>query len=233
MPPAPSQLVARAPKPEVPSPLLPSTLLPCTLAGLEEVEVERPEEMEQLLMDGIRARATAAMGQNAHSSRSHAIFTLRVRQVKQLRQPAAGPAGEASAGSSSCNRGMERAAEGGGDDVLQTVQPVQAQAAAGSLVAGEEVMEAKLHLVRLGRSWAGRWSLWGWREGRLGLGLEVVKWPHWFARRPRLSQPHGTADTTRHDSRLSCVFLQRMRLPCAVHTAHPGPHSLVTAATAG
>lgn len=41
--------------------------------------------MEQCLVDGLRSRVTAATLANVHSSRSHAIYTVRVRQVRRVR----------------------------------------------------------------------------------------------------------------------------------------------------
>jgi len=51
------------------------------LVGLEEVKVSDRQQLLQCLLDGLRARRTAATNLNAHSSRSHAVFTIRVRQT--------------------------------------------------------------------------------------------------------------------------------------------------------
>lgn len=40
-----------------------------------------PLQLHQCLLDGVRVRATAATNANLHSSRSHAIFVIKVRQV--------------------------------------------------------------------------------------------------------------------------------------------------------
>jgi hypothetical protein len=50
--------------------------------GLKEVAVSTQENMLGCLMAGLRARTTAATSANAASSRSHAILTFRLRQVR-------------------------------------------------------------------------------------------------------------------------------------------------------
>ncbi len=50
-------------------------------------QVSDRQQLLQCLLDGLRARRTAATNLNAHSSRSHAVFTIRVRQT--IRKPSA------------------------------------------------------------------------------------------------------------------------------------------------
>jgi hypothetical protein len=114
------------------------------LLGLEEVKVTDRRQLLQCLMDGLRARTTAATNVNAHSSRSHAIFTVRVRQtVRRVVQ--SGRRGGAGAGGPGA--GQPRAAE-----------PAMGEEAARDEEGGgrydylEETLEAKLHLVDLAGS---------------------------------------------------------------------------------
>lgn len=112
------------------------------------------EQLLQCLMSGLAARATAATHANAHSSRSHAIFTIRLRQTARRFVPAAGGYSTAAGGAYSAATG------GGGGSGRSSV------AHAGSVFSGsgdasrlsggscsydyvEETLEAKLHLVDL------------------------------------------------------------------------------------
>lgn len=52
--------------------------------GLTSIEVSGWEELSQLLMYGGGARTVAATNANDWSSRSHAVFTLTLRQVCRL-----------------------------------------------------------------------------------------------------------------------------------------------------
>jgi hypothetical protein len=56
-----------------------------TAGSTRPLQVDRLEQMEQCLVDGLRSRVTAATLANVHSSRSHAIYTVRVRQVRRAR----------------------------------------------------------------------------------------------------------------------------------------------------
>ena len=58
------------------------------LAGLREIRVESSEEALQLLRVGMQHRHVAATRLNYHSSRSHAIFTIKIlRVVSSGRRP--------------------------------------------------------------------------------------------------------------------------------------------------
>ncbi|KAI8477310.1 MAG: hypothetical protein J3K34DRAFT_515962 [Monoraphidium minutum] len=113
------------------------------LLGLEEVKVSDRQQLLQCLLDGLRARATAATNANAHSSRSHAVFTIRVRRAARR---------AAGAGAPPAGGGLGGAPDGG--------QPQQGAAAAGVAAAAssaaydyvEETLEARLHLVDLAGS---------------------------------------------------------------------------------
>ena len=50
--------------------------------GLTEVQVSSFYELQRLITEGNRARATAATRMNERSSRSHAVFTVRLRQQR-------------------------------------------------------------------------------------------------------------------------------------------------------
>lgn len=54
------------------------------LAGATEREIGSLEAMAAALEQGSLMRATAATGMNAHSSRSHAIFTVTLEQQRQV-----------------------------------------------------------------------------------------------------------------------------------------------------
>ena len=68
-------------------------------AGAEEAEVVSFEDVRMLLEQGTARRATGSTEMNAHSSRSHAIFTLTIEQhvVRDVDADAAAP-GEATVG---------------------------------------------------------------------------------------------------------------------------------------
>eukprot|EP00736_Rhodelphis_marinus_P009417 Rmarinus@m.24388 len=51
--------------------------------GLSKLLVSSSEELELLLLEGSRARAVAATNMNAKSSRSHAIFTIKITQTME------------------------------------------------------------------------------------------------------------------------------------------------------
>lgn len=65
------------------------------LAGAQEQEVTRYAEMAQVLEQGSLARATASTSMNAHSSRSHAIFTITLEQRKRSKGAATAQASAA------------------------------------------------------------------------------------------------------------------------------------------
>lgn len=50
------------------------------MRGLKEIEVHSVDECMNLLNLGIHHRVTSATVMNAHSSRSHAIFTITIDQ---------------------------------------------------------------------------------------------------------------------------------------------------------
>ena len=52
------------------------------LSGLSEIKVESRKDSTELLMNGVKGRATGATAMNAQSSRSHAIFTIKIKSVK-------------------------------------------------------------------------------------------------------------------------------------------------------
>ena len=49
--------------------------------GLKQVAVSSFDDVEQILLSGSRQRTVAATSMNIESSRSHAIFTLKITQV--------------------------------------------------------------------------------------------------------------------------------------------------------
>ncbi|GBF91568.1 kinesin [Raphidocelis subcapitata] len=109
------------------------------LVGLEEVTVSNRQQLLQCLLDGLRARRTAATNANAHSSRSHAVFTLRVRQTARRGGAAAGgDAGGALARQLSIGAGLP--------------SPGGASLGGGASDCVFETLEAKLHLVDLAGS---------------------------------------------------------------------------------
>ncbi|KAL9234739.1 hypothetical protein vseg_009572 [Gypsophila vaccaria] len=58
-----------------------------TLSGVTEPQVRSMEEMASFLARGSLSRATGSTNMNAHSSRSHAIFTISMEQKKIARCP--------------------------------------------------------------------------------------------------------------------------------------------------
>jgi hypothetical protein len=114
--------------------------------------VTNREQLLQCLLDGLRARATAATNANAHSSRSHAVFTIRVRQTARrlLLHPAPGAAAAAAAAAPEAfPRTGGAASAGGGAAVDRASRPC--------FDFLEETLESKLHLVDLaGSERAGR-----------------------------------------------------------------------------
>eukprot|EP00252_Welwitschia_mirabilis_P016493 TRINITY_DN3636_c0_g2_i1.p1 TRINITY_DN3636_c0_g2~~TRINITY_DN3636_c0_g2_i1.p1 ORF type:complete len:1127 (+),score=289.52 TRINITY_DN3636_c0_g2_i1:329-3709(+) len=54
-----------------------------TLAGSTEIDVNCQKEMAACLAQGLASRATGSTNMNSHSSRSHAIFTITMEQMKK------------------------------------------------------------------------------------------------------------------------------------------------------
>jgi hypothetical protein len=112
--------------------------------------------MLQCLLDGMRARTTAATNANAHSSRSHAVFTIRVRQTARrvVVQQHAGGGGAAADGAAP--PGAPGGARGARDGEPGARGSPGAAAGAGggggTFDYLEETLEAKLHLVDLAGS---------------------------------------------------------------------------------
>ncbi|CAO1366456.1 unnamed protein product [Diamesa serratosioi] len=50
--------------------------------GLSDIPVHSRKDSTELLMNGVKGRATGATAMNAQSSRSHAIFTIKIKSIK-------------------------------------------------------------------------------------------------------------------------------------------------------
>jgi hypothetical protein len=121
------------------------------------MQVSTRQQLLQCLLDGLRARRTAATNANAHSSRSHAVFTIRVRQTIRrasgvdaslagsLRASAAGPS---SLVTQSLDAGLPPLA------VRQSGSGLSQSGGSPGFGSAEvlETLEAKLHLVDLAGS---------------------------------------------------------------------------------
>jgi hypothetical protein len=131
------------------------------------LQVSTRQQLLQCLLDGLRARRTAATNANAHSSRSHAIFTIRVRQTVRRIQAAdgatlAGGAGRPGTPRGSAAHGPSPLASAASYGAPPAAPPADcAGGGAGQSGAGPEfgatdyvyeTLEAKLHLVDLAGS---------------------------------------------------------------------------------
>eukprot|EP00252_Welwitschia_mirabilis_P016492 TRINITY_DN3636_c0_g1_i2.p1 TRINITY_DN3636_c0_g1~~TRINITY_DN3636_c0_g1_i2.p1 ORF type:complete len:967 (+),score=258.83 TRINITY_DN3636_c0_g1_i2:92-2992(+) len=56
-----------------------------TLAGSTEIDVRNQKEMAACLAQGLSSRATGSTNMNTHSSRSHAIFTITIEQMRKCK----------------------------------------------------------------------------------------------------------------------------------------------------
>ncbi len=133
------------------------------LLGIEEVEVNSQQQLLQCLLNGLCARRVAATNVHAHSSRSHAVFSIRIKQTMR-RLMLQGGGGGLGGGCAGGDAWASAEAVGGGGTGGSTLMGGGGAAGGG---AGrerrappplgvydyvEEILDAKLHLVDLAGS---------------------------------------------------------------------------------
>jgi len=138
------------------------------LTGQEEVQVTTSQQLLQCLLDGLRARSVAATNINAHSSRSHAIFSIHVVQTaRRLVLPGTAEpqspiaaALHSSSGSSSSSSCSSSSSSSCSSSSSSSSCSSSSSSSSGGVDYMEETLDAKLHLVdlagseRLGKSGA-------------------------------------------------------------------------------
>ena len=183
---------------------------------LPPCQVTSREQLLQCLLDGLRARATAATYANAHSSRSHAVFTIRVRQTARRlvvhQPPDAATCGAAPCGFGGAGGGGAGSGAASGAPQSPRAAAVRGRAGAAAGVAGggggggggdqrdaprqqrfdyvEETLEARLHLVDLAGS--ERLGRYGAQGARLLEACSINQVGGWMRGREAVAAAYGS-----------------------------------------